>query len=152
MQFLVDLYANQPFWIWLAIGVILLAIELALSSEWLLWPAVAAGIVAVLSALGLRHGLGVDLLLFGALSVGLLAASRKLVKRVNPDEVPDINARDQRLVGQKARVIEPFVEGRGRVFVSGAEWAALIDGTGPAAGESVVVEAIDGPTLRVRLA
>ena len=152
MQFLFDLYANQPFWIWLAIGVILLAIELALSSEWLLWPAVAAGIVAVLTGLGLRFGFGVDLLLFGVLSVGLLAASRKLVKRVNPDDVPDINARDGRLVGQKARVIEAFVDGRGRVFVSGAEWAALIEGVGPQAGESVVVESVDGPTLRVRAA
>jgi Membrane protein implicated in regulation of membrane protease activity len=150
MQFLFDLYANQPFWVWLSIGVVLLAIELALSSEWLLWPAVAAGIVAVLSALGMRFGFGVDLLLFAVLSMGLLAVSRKLIKRANPDDVPDINARDHRLVGQKARVVEPFVDGRGRVFVSGAEWAALIEGAGPEAGESVVVESIDGPTLKVR--
>ena len=40
--------------------------------------------------------------------------------------------------------------GRGRVFVSGAEWAAEIEGAAPPVGESVVVEAVDGARLRVR--
>ena len=46
MSVLADLYAAQPFWIWLAVGVLLLAVEAMFSTEWLLWPAVAAGIVA----------------------------------------------------------------------------------------------------------
>ena len=32
--------------------------------------------------------------------------------------------------GQRAQVVQPFVNGRGRVFVSGAEWIAEIDGVG----------------------
>ena len=50
MDALIDFHSTQPFWIWLAIGVVLLAIEAAFSTEWLLWPAVAAGITAVLGA------------------------------------------------------------------------------------------------------
>ena len=46
MTAVLNLYAAQPFWIWLAIGVLLLAIESMASTEWLLWPAVAAGGVA----------------------------------------------------------------------------------------------------------
>jgi len=150
MDAIVDIYASQPFWIWLAIGVVLLAIEAALSTEWLLWPAVSAGIVAVLTALGLRPGFAVEVGLFAALTVLATLLSRRLVQRVNPTDYPDINARDTRLVGQRARVVQAFVEGRGRVFVSGAEWAAEIDGDGPPVGDSVIVDHLEGPALRVR--
>lgn len=150
MDAILDIYAAQPFWIWLAVGVLLLAIEASLSTEWLLWPAVAAGVVAVLTALGLRMGLAVEVGLFAGLTVLATALSRSLIRRVNPEDHPDINDRDLRLVGQRARVVQAFVEGRGRVFVSGAEWVALIDGDAPPVGDSVVVDRLEGPSLKVR--
>lgn len=150
MDEILDIYASQPFWIWLAVGVLLLAVEAALSTEWLLWPAVSAGVVAVLTALGLRMGLAVEVGIFAALTVLATALSRRLIQRVNPDDHPDINDRDLRLVGQRARVVQAFVEGRGRVFVSGAEWAAEISGDGPPVGDSVVVDRLNGPSLLVR--
>lgn len=150
MQTLVELHSHQPFWIWLALGVILLAIESAFSTEWLLWPAVAAGVVAVVTALGLPLGFWGEVALFAALTVAATLLSRRLVQRVNPSDSPDINARDGRLIGQRAEVVKGFVDGRGRVFVSGAEWSAEIDGAAPLAGESVIVESIDGPRLKVR--
>ena len=131
---------------------ILLAVEAAFSTEWLLWPAVAAGIVAVVAALGLPLGVLGEVALFAALTVAATLLSRQLVQRVNPSDSPDINARDSRLVGQRAQVVQGFVDGRGRVFVSGAEWVAEIDGATPLAGESVIVEAVDGSKLRVRAA
>ena len=152
MDALIDLHAAQPYWIWLAIGVILLAVEAAFSTEWLLWPAVAAGIVAVVAALGLPLGVLGEVALFAALTVAATLLSRQLVQRVNPSDSPDINARDSRLIGQRAQVVQGFVDGRGRVFVSGAEWVAEIDGATPLAGESVIVEAVDGSKLRVRAA
>ncbi|WP_298162777.1 NfeD family protein [Brevundimonas sp.] len=150
MNAVLDIYASQPFWIWLAVGVLLLAVEAALATEWLLWPAVAAGVVAVLTALGLRMGLAVEVGLFAALTVLATALSRRLIQKVNPADHPDINDRDLRLVGQRARVVQAFVEGRGRVFVSGAEWVALIDGDAPPVGGSVVVDRLEGPSLKVR--
>lgn len=150
MGAILDLYASQPFWIWLAVGVLLLAIEAALSTEWLLWPAVAAGVVAVLTALGLRAGLAVEVGLFAGLTILATALSRRLIKRVNPSDHPDVNDRDARLLGQRARVVQPFIDGRGRVFVSGAEWAAEIEGDGPPVGDSVLVDRLDGSSLRVR--
>lgn len=150
MDALIDFHSAQPFWIWLAIGVVLLAVEAAFSTEWLLWPAVAAGITAVVAALGLDIGFWGEMILFAVLTLIATLLSRRLIQRVNPADHPDINARDGRLVGQRAQVVQAFVDGRGRVFVSGAEWPAEIDGAAPLAGESVVVEAIDGPKLRVR--
>lgn len=150
MDAVIDIYTNQPFWIWLAIGVLLLAVEAALSTEWLLWPAVAAGVVAVLTALGLQIGFAGEVGAFAALTVVSTLFSRRLIQKVNPDDKPDVNDRDARLVGQKARVVAPFVDGRGRVFVSGAEWAAEIEGEGPPVGDSVIVEASLGSGLKVR--
>jgi len=150
MDALIDLHASQPYWIWLALGVILLAIESAFSTEWLLWPAVAAGVVAVATALGLPLGLLGEFLLFAVLTVAATLLSKKLIQRVNPADVPDINARDSRLIGQRAQVVQAFVDGRGRVFVSGAEWVAEIEGAAPLAGESVIVEATEGSKLKVR--
>ena len=150
MDFIQNLYASQPFWIWLVVGVVLLGIEAAASTEWLLWPAVSAGVVALISALVPTMGLPVEAGIFATLTVIATLASRTLIKRVNPTDEPDINDRDLRLVGQRARVVEAFVDGRGRVFVSGAEWPAEIEGASPLAGESVVVESVAGPRLKVR--
>jgi len=149
MNALVDLYVAQPFWIWLAIGVLLLAIEAMLSTEWLLWPAVSAGIVAVLTAVGFRPGLAAEVAIFALLTVIATVLSRRLVSKANPAG-PDVNDRDSRLVGQRARVVEAFVGGRGRVFVSGAEWSAEIEGEAPPAGQDVVVDQVSGSLLKVR--
>lgn len=149
MHTLIDIYVAQPFWLWLAIGVVLLAIEAAASTEWLLWPAVSAGVVAVVTAV-LHIGFVGEAGLFAGLTVVSTLLSRRLIQRVNPSEQPDINDRDHRLVGQRARVVEAFVGGRGRVFISGAEWPAEIEGQGPELGQDVVVSGSSGSLLRVK--
>jgi membrane protein implicated in regulation of membrane protease activity len=151
MEFLTDLYASQPFWLWLALGALLLAVEAAASTEWLLWPAVSAGVVALIAALGVRVGLPGEVGLFAALTVASTLLSRRLVQKVNPADHPDINDREIRLVGQRAQVVATFIDGRGRVFVSGAEWAAITDGADPVIGDSVIVESASGPSLKVRI-
>lgn len=151
MDALISLHATQPYWIWLGVGLVLLAIESAFSTEWLLWPAVSAGVVAVLTAIGLRYGFAVEIIVFGLLTAVLTLLSKRLITRVNPTDMPDINDRNARLIGQQAQVITPFLDGRGRVFISGSEWAAELEGdASPAVGSRVVVEMIEGARLRVR--
>ncbi|MEJ8405979.1 NfeD family protein [Brevundimonas vesicularis] len=149
MMSLADLYVAQPFWIWLAIGVLLLAVEAMFSTEWLLWPAVSAGVVAVMTAAGVRLGLPGEVAVFAVLTVIATLLSRRLISKANPDD-PDINDRDSRLVGQRARVVETFVSGRGRVFISGAEWPAEIVGEAPIEGQDVVVMRVNGSLLTVQ--
>ncbi|WP_295168290.1 NfeD family protein [uncultured Brevundimonas sp.] len=151
MMSLADLYVAQPFWIWLAIGVLLLAVEAMFSTEWLLWPAVSAGVVAVMTAAGVRLGLPGEVAVFAILTVIATLLSRRLISKANPDG-PDINDRDSRLVGQRARVVETFVSGRGRVFISGAEWPAEIVGEAPIEGQDVVVTRVSGSLLTVQSA
>lgn len=149
MMSLADLYTSQPFWIWLAIGVLLLAVEAMFSTEWLLWPAVSAGVVAVMTAAGVRLGLPGEVAVFAVLTVIATLLSRQLIAKANPAG-PDINDRDSRLIGQRARVVEAFVSGRGRVFISGAEWPAEVEGEAPVEGQDVVVMRITGSLLTVQ--
>ena len=149
MDAIVSLYQAQPFWLWIAIGCLILAVEAASGTEWLLWPAVSAGVVAVILLIAPNIGLPVEVALFGVLTLATSLASRRLIKRVNPTD-PDINDRAGRLIGARAEVTHPFVDGRGRVFVSGSEWSAVIDGDGPPVGASVQVESVDGSLLKVR--
>lgn len=149
MTALADFYVAQPFWIWLAVGVLLLALEAMFSTEWLLWPAVSAGVVAVMTAAGVRLGLPGEVAVFAILTVISTLLSRRLIAKANPDG-PDINDRDSRLIGQRARVVQAFVDGRGRVFVSGAEWSAEIEGEAPGEGQDVVVKRVDGSRLTVQ--
>ncbi len=149
MDWLIDLYSAQPFWIWLAIGVALRAVEVTMTTEWLLWPAAAAGVVAVLTALGLPLGVAGELIVFALLTVVFTVLARRFITRINPTEA-DINDRDSRLVGQRAQVVQAFAEGRGRVFISGSEWPAEIDGEAPMVGQAVVVESVTGSRLKVR--
>ena len=149
MLSLADLYVAQPFWIWLAVGVLLLAVEAMFSTEWLLWPAVSAGVVAVMTAAGVRLGLPGEVAVFAVLTVIATLLSRRLISKANPAG-PDINDRDSRLIGQSARVVEAFVSGRGRVFISGADWPAEIEGEPPVEGQDVVVMRITGSLLTVQ--
>lgn len=149
MDAVLALYQSQPFWLWLVIGCLILAIEAASGTEWLLWPAVSAGIVAVIVLIAPDLGLPIEIVLFSVLTIATTLASRRLIRRINPTD-PDINDRTARLVGVRAEVIQAFVDGRGRVFVSGSEWPADIEGEGPPIGASVLVESVDGPRLKVK--
>ncbi|MBA4806118.1 NfeD family protein [Brevundimonas sp.] len=149
MSFVADLYAAQPFWIWLAVGVLLLAVESMFSTEWLLWPAVSAGLVAVMTAVGVRLGLPGEVAVFAVLTVIATIMSRRLIQKANSGGV-DINDRNGRLIDQRARVVEAFIDGRGRVFVSGSEWPAVIEGDAPPVGQDVIVYGVDGSLLTVR--
>jgi len=86
---------------------------------------------------------------FAALTLITTFAARRLVRQVQPDGA-DLNDRTTRLVGLTGEVVAPFVEGRGRVFVDGAEWPAELEGEPNQAGHRVTVVAVTGASLRVR--
>lgn len=147
MDQVASLYAAHPFWIWLAFGAALLAVEAALGTEWLLWPATAAGVVAVVTLLDLPLGLSGEIGVFAALTLALTLGARRFMGR--PADAVDINDNAARVIGQTGTVAVAFVRGSGRVFVAGAEWPAEA-GADLAKGDRVVVEAVDGSRLRVR--
>ena len=149
MNWLTELYANQPFWIWLTVGGLFLTAELATGSGWLLWPAVSAAVVAYLTMLGIDVGLPGEIGLFAVLTIATTFLSRRFIR---PRLLPDSINEPARLIGRTGLATSPFVQGYGRVAVEGCEWAAELE-TGEALEEGARVEVAalrDGARLIVR--
>ena len=143
-------YATHPFWVWLAAAAIFLAVEVATGTGWLLWPAASAFLVGLLTLVA-PLGLPVELGLFAVLTIVTTYLARRFLKPVLDAQNPDLNDPSLRLVGRDGEVLDTFVNGKGRVFVDGKDWAAVaLDGAAPAAGQRVLVVAVDGAVLTVR--
>jgi membrane protein implicated in regulation of membrane protease activity len=150
MQGLMLFYATHPFWVWLAVAAIFLAVEVATGTGWLLWPAASAMLVGLLT-LVVAPGLPIELGLFAVLTIASTYLARRFLRPVLDANNPDLNDPSLRLVGRDGEVLDGFQNGKGRVFVDGKEWAAVVaDGVEPAAGQKVLVVAIDGAVLTVR--
>jgi membrane protein implicated in regulation of membrane protease activity len=144
-----DLYLTHPAWAWAAAAAVLLAAELMTGSGWLLWPAAAAGVVALLSAAA-GVPTSVAVLLFAALTVAATLTARRLFPRRPPKPAPDLNDQRARLIGHDGRVVGAFEAGAGRVLVDGKEWPAELEGGAPPPpGGRVLVTGVAGVRLKV---
>ncbi len=151
MNWLIELYMTQPFWIWLAFAGLILAAEIASGTGWLLWPAACAAIVAVLTFI-LPNDPVVELVVFAVLTIASTVMARRYLPGNASGDGPDINDNIGRLVGKPGRAVSAFENGRGRVFIDGKEWAAIAEGEDPVLDQDIEVIAADGATLTVKAA
>lgn len=149
MDALNNLWLTHPFWLWMALAALLLAIEIATGTGYLLWPSGSAAVVAVLS-FALPHNAPVQWLIFAGLTVVTTLAGRRFLPRTLPSS-PDINDNVGRLVGHHGEATTAFDGGEGRVFVDGKDWAANLQGEGHLkAGVRIEVVGVEGSKLTVR--
>jgi membrane protein implicated in regulation of membrane protease activity len=147
---LTDLYLTHPAWGWAAAGAALLAAELATSSGWLLWPAAAAGLVAVLQGIVWLSPPGA-VMTFALLTIVLTATARRYFPPRFRGGAHDINDNAARLVGHEGRAVSAFRGRSGRVFIDGKEWAAELEGAETLEpGARVEVVSVAGARLTVR--
>ena len=168
MAVLDALYRQDPFWIWLAAGCLFVALNLATGTNRLMWPAVAAVLMALSELLGLRLGLTLEAGLFAGLTAAAVAGAYLLALRARVDarspgrdrpvkgpvRTGASGGQDQsaRLVGRIGRASSEFANGVGRVWIDGAEWRAELAGgeEGLPEGAPVrVVRVIGGIRLQV---
>jgi len=150
MADLVAFYGSHAFWAWTALAAALLALEVVSGSGWLLWPATAAGVVAVLTALT-RITPAIGLAVFALLTIAAIFLARRYLPRPLRPHGRDINDNIARLVGHEGRAVGAFESRLGRVFIDGKEWAAeLTDGDQLAPGARVQVVGVHGARLTVR--
>jgi membrane protein implicated in regulation of membrane protease activity len=135
---------------WLVLGLVLLIAEMASGTTYLLWPAVAAFITALISLTGLTNGV-VELILFAVQVILLTWLGRPLVRRWrNEGAASGLNERSASLIGSRG-VVANFANGVGSVKVQDTVWRATSEEP-LEPGESVVIDAVDGATLRVKRA
>lgn len=152
MEALAAFHGTHPLWFWIAVSAAILAVEVALGTGWLLWPAATAALVGVLTAL-VPMSPALAVLIFAVLTIITTLAGRKLMPRSEQAAGGDINDPQARLVGQKGRTATAFVQGEGRALVDGKEWPATLEGGGALdVGAQVEVTGFSGSRLTVRAA
>lgn len=139
----------MTWWLWLLVGLALLAIEMATPGGFFaFFFGLSALAVGVLAALGWAGPVWLQWLLFSALAVAGLALARAPLRRLMAVSGPQRPI--DSLVGEIATVLEEWSAGGvGRVELRGSSWNAR----GAAAlsrGQRCVVERVEGLTLWVR--
>jgi membrane protein implicated in regulation of membrane protease activity len=150
MNALPDLIASHPFWAWMALGAIFLAVEVTTGSGWLLWPAGSAALVGVVLLLWPLSA-PVAIAVFAVATIISTYVGRRFIRNVHPG-ASDVNNPLSRLVGHFGEAATAFEGGGGRVFVDGKEWSAELEEPGalPAGAKVEVVAVVGGARLRVR--
>jgi len=134
---------------WMILGVLLLVLEVATGTTYILWPAVAALIVGII-AFVLPLAWEMQFLLFFILSGILLVVGHKFVRpKMKGGEPSDLNDRARSMVGMRVRAVADFDTGLGRVQVGDTQWRASIQDGNPVSGDELRVVSVKGTTLQV---
>lgn len=142
---------NLSFWDWLALGTVLLILEVFGAGGYLLWIGMAAAAVGVLTFVLPHLSWELQFLLFGLLSiVTALYWWRRQHSAVRQSDEPNLNLRGQELIGKTFVVHESIVDGRGKIRVADGVWMA--QGPDAAAGSRVRVVGQQGVVLQVEKA
>jgi membrane protein implicated in regulation of membrane protease activity len=141
-------------WHWLALGAVLLALEIASTTNYLLWPGIAALLMGALKFLvpGLDGALSV--FLFAVLAVAsTIVWQRSPMGRAAAGAPNNLNSRMETYLGRKGTAAGDFTAGQGAILLDDTRWSAsVIDGSAPRNGDVLQVTGADGTVLRVRAA
>src|SRR5262249_29715509 len=144
--------AWMTWWLWVFVGLALLALEILTPGGFVaLFFGAAAIVVGALGGAGVSTGGWLGFLLFSVLSVASLLLFRgPLLRRMAPQ--PAGGVRVDSLVGESATCVEDVAPGAlGKVELRGTSWTARNDG--PATlrrGERTRVVRVEGLTLWIR--
>ncbi len=151
MEALFELFQNsiEP-WVWLASGLVLIGLELAVPGSFLIWFGAAALVMGALVAyfdLDWRW----QLVIWGGLSLAFLLVGRRLtVKDDDKEGDPHLNKRGSRYQGRVFLLQHPLSHGKGTLEIGDSVWR--IRGPDLPAGSSVRIIDQDGTTLIVEAA
>jgi membrane protein implicated in regulation of membrane protease activity len=142
----------ETVWIWAAVGLVLLALEMATGTFYILWFGVAALCLAVLTHFSPELTMAYQLVIYAILSLGSLWLWKKYEKKIQ------VNSRVGQAQGEeigrtgvmvaacssKQNGIIRFTQG----LMGSREWVAVAN-MEIAEGEEAKVVAVEGNTLRV---
>ncbi len=133
-------------WTWWIAGIALLGLEILVPGTFFLWFGVAALMVGTLALL-VPFDLSLQVSLWLAASLLLIVLGRRIFKRKVTDQGPTMNDPLGQFVGRSFTLVEPIVEGEGRLKIGDTVWRV----TGPdmRAGTKVIVTGAQGTALVV---
>jgi membrane protein implicated in regulation of membrane protease activity len=144
-----DWFADNPWLVWLAIGLILAAIEAATVDFVFLMLAGGSLAAAVASAMG--AGFPLQVVIAVAVSILLLVTVRPLIQRKFMVSEASHTIGAPGMVGRIGRVLQTVTETDGRIKLAGETWSARIPDGGAVCqpGQEVRVVSIEGATVIV---
>jgi hypothetical protein len=144
-------------WHWVGLGIVLLAIEVAVGTFDLLWVAAGAFLTALFALMAPLPvgGWQGQMVFFGVVAVGFVISGRTVFKglRKRPTSHPNLNDRFANMVGQHGEAATAFVDQRGKVKVGDTVWLAMQSGeVAIRPGDRIVVVGADKGFLQVQSA
>lgn len=139
-------------WFWWGLALALFALEAILPGTFMLWLGFAALGTGVVDLLLPGLSAATQWIVFALLSLVAVGIGWNYRRRnaPAPSDQPLLNQRAQQLIGRVFPLETPIVNGRGRVKIGDAFWAAA--GPDLPQGVRVRIAAVDGMLLRVERA
>lgn len=140
------------FWHWWILGGVFLILEMLVPGTFMLWPAIAAGLVGVMLLVAPGTELPIQLISFAVVAVVSVIAWRMYLKRhpIVSDE-PTLNQRGQQYITRVFSLREPIVNGIGKAAVDDTVWTVRAKEDMPL-GTLVRCTGVDGTVLVVERA
>ena len=151
---MLELFTELEAWHWIALGLILIGIEVAAGTFDLLFIGLAAFATALFAAI-MPGGVGEwqgQVIFFAITAIALIVLSRTVFADMRnfDNDKPNLNRRTGSMVGTRGIVTADFTAGSGRVKIGDTEWSAeSLDGSDVAAGTTIVVEGAESTVLKV---
>lgn len=140
---------SDPAVIWFLIGLGLLLLELALPGLVILFFGAGAWVTALVCAIT-DISLNWQILIFLIASLlGLVLLRRYLKKRFFSKTDKEIEDQLEEFIGKKAKAVEDFKGGSGKVEFKGTRWSALCNAP-VKKGEWLTIQSKDSLTLKVK--
>lgn len=138
-------------WIWMVLGLVLLALEIFMPGVFLLWIGIAALVVGAISLMPWQAEFWVwqvQVIVFLALALISAYAGRRIMSSSTDEtDLPLLNRRREQLVGRIATLAEPISNGRGRIQLDDTVWR--VKGPDLPSGTRVRVAGIDSAGLEL---
>jgi len=147
-----DMIEGVSAWWWVALGIALGAIEMLTMSFFLIWPGLAAIVIAALIGLFPSMPGEIRVAGFAAIAVALTFLGRSYLRKYGDGGGAEtkINSRAGQLVGRRGKVLS-WSGGEGAIEIDGIRWRASWEGDQVSEeGKSVEVVSADGMLLKVR--
>ena len=146
-----SLFTQLEFWHWMTFAVVLIILEVFSPGAFFLWLGIASGVVGVVMFAYPELSWQSQFIIFAVLSVASIIIwrlTRGFFPQREPD-VPNLNRRSEQYIGRICNVVEPIVNGTGKIKVDDSTWR--VKGEDAPLGTQVRVTGVDGIVFDVEL-
>ena len=143
-----ELFPFVGIWFWWIVAGVLLLLELMTPGVFSMWLAFAAASVGITDYF-IDLSWQLELLAFAGFSLVYVYLARPWYSkaRLPTSDQPHLNQRIYAFVGHTYVLVEPIINGQGKLDIEGTRWDVL--GPNLAKGATVRVSAVEGMKLRV---